>query len=699
MKNTLTLFIFFIIGTINAQIINIPDANFKAKLVSATSSNNVAQDLNYNSIVIDTNGNGEIEESEALVVNTLDVSNSNIASIDGIQYFTNLVNLVCNSNLISFINVSQLYNLLALDCSYNNLSSITLGNLPHFFALRVNSNNLSSIDFSDLPNLETVYAALNQLINVDFSNNYHLTYVDFFNNNLQYVNLKNGNTQNPENFGVSSFNYQNNPNLQFICANDNFVSILQTVINSTQGVPNNVVVSSYCSFTPGGTFYTIQGTTKYDQNINGCDAADSNFANLKINATDGTTTGTLIANTSGNYTLPVSAGTHTILPILENSSYFTISPSATSITFPTTASPFVQNFCISPNGVHNDLAVELIPTGNVNPGYDSQYILKYQNKGTQMQSGSVNFTFQDAVLDVVTINPLATTTAFNSLSWNFNNLQPFEARQIVINLNANTPLESPPVNSGDVLNFNASINGLTDETPADNTVVVNQTASNSFDPNDKTCLEGSTINPSKIGDFVHYRISFENNGTANAQNVVVKDLIDTAKFDISSLQFVYSSHSCITKISNVNKVEFIFEGINLPFNDANNDGYIVFKIKSKATLTVGDQITNNASIYFDYNAPITTNTVTSTYQALANVAFDFDTYFTLSPVPAKEYLNINNKQQIAIKSISVYNVLGQLVLTFINPNNTIDVSNLNSGNYILKVWVDNKESIVKFVKE
>jgi hypothetical protein len=194
-------------------------------------------------------------------------------------------------------------------------------------------------------------------------------------------------------------------------------------------------------------------------------------------------------------------------------------------------------------------------------------------------------------------------------------------------------------------------------------------------------------------------IRFENNGTANAQNVVVKDIIDVTKFDISTLQFVYSSHSCITRISNGNRVEFIFEGINLPFNDANNDGYIVFKIKSKTTLVVGDQITNNANIYFDYNAPITTNTATSTYQTLANVAFDFGNYFVVSPVPAKDYLNITNKQQIGIKSVSVYNMLGQLVLTVINPSNTLDVSNLKSGSYILKVITENGVLNTKFSKK
>ena len=667
MKNVITLFIFFLMGSINAQIINFTDANFKAKLIA---------------LGVDTNLDNNIQESEALVITILNLSNSNISILEGIQHFTNLEILSANYNTISTIDISQLTNLFSFECINNNLISINIGNLPQLFVLRINSNNLSNIDLSGLPNLQSIYAGNNQLNSIDVSNNFFFQWGDFINNNLQYVILKNGNF---DNYALDSYNYQNNPNLQFICVNDNFVTDVQTIINTTVGVPSNVVVSSYCSFTPGGIFYTIQGTTKYDQANDGCDASDTNFANLKINLTDGTNSGTVIANSSGNYTLPVSAGTHSMTPVLENPSYFTISPSTTSVTFPTATSPFTQDFCISPNGVHNDLSVELIPITKAKPGFDSQYKIKYKNKDTQTQSGSVNLTFQDAVQDVVATNPTATTSVINTLTWSFSNLQPFETREISIVLNVNSSVETPAVNSGDALSFSATIVGLTDETPTDNTVVVNQTVSNSFDPNDKNCLEGSTISPSKIGDYVHYMIRSENSGTDIAQNVVIKDIIDDTKFEISTLQFVDSSHSCITKISNGNRVEFIFEEINLPFNDANNDGYIVFKIKSKSTLVVGDQITNNANIYFDYNAPIATNIATSTYQALNNIDFSFDDYFTLSPVPAKDFLNITSKQQVEIKSISVYNMLGQLVQTFINPSNTIDVSILKSGSYILKI--------------
>jgi Zn-dependent M32 family carboxypeptidase len=92
-----------------------------------------------------------------------------------------------------------------------------------------------------------------------------------------------------------------------------------------------------------------------------------------------------------------------------------------------------------------------------------------------------------------------------------------------------------------------------------------QTVVNSFDPNDKTCLEGSTIPPSAVGKYVHYMIRFENKGTAEAQNVVVKDMIDTSKFDISSLVVTQGSHPFVTRITETNKVEFIFEKYQFTF--------------------------------------------------------------------------------------------------------------------------------------
>lgn len=657
MKKIIALFIFFLIGSVNAQIINFSDANLKAKLLSASLTNTVATDINHNPIIIDTNADGEIQVNEALLVYSLNVSSSNISSLQGLNHFTNLIELYCQNNILTTLDVAANTNLYYINCNSNLLTTIDTSTLSDLgFGLSCNDNLLTDLNLKGI-----------------------------------------GNTFQYQQNGLA---YANNPNLNYISIRDNIPALASYIqdINLVLEM-DDCVVNSYCSFTPGGTTYTIHGSTRYDENANGCDPDDINFAHLKINLTDGSNSGTVIANGSGNYTLPVSAGTHTITPVLENPTYFNISPVTINVSFPATVSPFIQNFCLSSNGTHNDLAVELIPITTARTGYDSQYKIKYTNKGTHTQSGSVSFTFQDAVLDVVSSNPAATTTAPNTMTWSFTNLQPFESREISVVLNLNSPVETPPLNSGDVLAFNASVIGLTDETPADNDIIVNQLVSNSFDPNDKTCLEGAVIHPSKIGDYVHYMIRFENSGTANAQNIVVKDVIDSTKFDMASLQFVDGSHSCFTRISNTNQVEFIFEGINLPYDDANNDGYVVFKIKSKSTLVVGDQISNDANIYFDYNAPIVTNTAISTFQLLSTGDFDFNNYFTLSPNPASNILTINTQTDIQITAINIYNNLGQLVRAAIGQNNEIDVAQLKAGVYFIRITSDKGIANSSFIKE
>ena len=488
--------------------------------------------------------------------------------------------------------------------------------------------------------------------------------------------------------------------MDYICANDDQIDTYEFIKNSCGYT--NCHVNSYCSFTPGGTFYTIQGNQKLDSNKNGCDANDFIIPNLKYTITNGTTTGSLISNASGNYSIPVQAGTHTISPVLENPTYFTVSPTTVNVTFPTQTSPFTQNFCIAANGAKPDLEVTLLPLQPARPGFDAKYKLVYKNKGNTIQSGSVNLSFNDPILDLIVANPVATSQTTNNLSWNFNALQPFETREISFTMNVNSPQETPAVNNGAILAYTAAITSVVvDETPTDDTFTFNQTVVGSYDPNDKTCIEGSVITPALIGQYVHYTIRFENTGTFAAENVVIKDMIDLTKFDISTLVPTSASHSYTTRISDGNKVEFIFENINLPFDDANNDGYIAFKIKTKPTLVVNDSFSNEASIFFDYNFPIVTNKAISTFKTLGTPDFDFARYFSVYPNPATTILNIATKELINTQSMQVYNTLGQLVLAIPNAEkvSNVDVFNLKTGNYFIQIKTDKGSSSSKFVKE
>ncbi|KAF2337635.1 DUF7619 domain-containing protein [Flavobacterium nitrogenifigens] len=631
---------------------------------------------------------------------TFNCSVNKLISLD-VTSLTNLSYFYCGDNLLSTLFVNNLTNLGVIDCTQNKLTSLDLTNLVKLTRLECSKNEITSLDFKSMNseyNDFVLFCAQNKFSTLDLSSLKRISSLYCpYNPLLETINIKNGGKY-PDN--DTNLDFSNNPNLNYICQDDNEIYLVQDQIQK-YGY-KNCTVNSYCSFVPGGKIYIIDTKNRFDTNNNGCDELDIVFPNLKLKVSGEIGSDNYFYNNLGTSSIPVPEGNYTLTPILENPDYYTVSPESVVIDFPSQVSPFKQSFCVISKGSHTDLEISILPVTTSVPGFDSKFKIVFKNKGNFTQSGTVKFKFNDAVLDYISTNIIFSTHVGNDISWNFSNLLPFESREIDVTFRLNKPTDTPALNSGDVLNFTAEIlSQSNDETPNDNTFTLNQTVVGSYDPNDKICLEGEVITPSLIGEYVHYMIRFENTGTYKAQNIVVKDMIDLSKFDISTLVPTSSSHSFVTKISEGNKVEFIFEGINLPFDDATNDGYIAFKIKTKPTLKVDDSFTNDANIYFDYNFPILTNKATSTFKStLTTQDFDFSNYFALYPNPSSQILNISKTENIDIQSFEIYDVLGQIVLAIPNAKITssIDISRLRAGNYFIKVKSDKGSASMKFIK-
>lgn len=618
-------------------------------------------------------------------------SNNQLTAMD-VTGLNNLVYLMCNYNQLTTITLNNLPQLGILQCAHNQLTSLTVTNLPVLNGLDCSYNLLPALTLNNLPNSLNLNCNNNLLVNLNLNNVPGLYSLYCNNNQLTslLIKISNGSFE----YEVGGLGFSGNPNLAYICADPLLFPTIQTKIS--QYGYFNCTVNSYCTFVPAGTSYTIQGNAKYDSNVNGCDATDLLIPNMKFTVTNGSVNATMISSTAGNYSTPVSGGSTVMTPKFENPTYFNVSPSSATISFPTQASPFTQNFCVVKNGTHNDLEVTLLPIGNAVPGFDVSYKIIYKNKGTNTQSGTVNLSFDDTVLDLISSNPTVSNQQTDYLTWNFTNLAPFETREISVILNLNSPTETPAVNSGAILAYAASISGAMDETPNDNSALLRQTVVNAYDPNDKTCLEGTTVSPGMAGQYVHYIIRFENNGTANAQNIVVKDVIDTAKFDVATLIPIKGSHSFETRISNTNTVEFIFQNINLPFDNANNDGYVAFKIKTKSNLTVGDTFSNSANIYFDYNAPIVTNTYVTNISTLG-IHENEANKLLIYPNPVKDILYFNTEENVT--KVEVYDIAGRILSSNAAVGNKVNLSGLTTGNYILKVYTENGITNAKIIKE
>lgn len=447
----------------------------------------------------------------------------------------------------------------------------------------------------------------------------------------------------------------------------------------------------------GEDYYYLVGQNKFDSDNNGCTSTDINYPFLKYEVTNGTQTNYHIANYTGSYSIAMTEGNHTVTPKIENPSYFTITPASVDLTFPTSSNPQQQDFCIAANGIHQDLEIIVLPLNIARPGFAAQYKITYKNKGNVIVSGQVSLNFLNNVMTFDISTPTATPIA-NALTWNYSDLWPFESREITVNFNLNTPTANPPLNAGDILSLTATITPETaDEMPSDNTFILNQAVVNSYDPNDKTCLEGSTVSEEYVGKYVHYMIRFENTGNANAVNITVKDVIDQSKFDLTSIVPLSGSHPFATKIKD-NTVSFVFENINLPFSDATNDGYVLFKIKLKEELSAGDTFTNQAEIYFDYNYPIITNNSSTTIESSMSVA-DFKTNsVVIYPNPATDFISIADSQRIL--KVEIYSFDGRLVKSILYPSeNRVDVSMLINGQYIVKSDNGSEKHISKLIKK
>jgi len=171
--------------------------------------------------------------------------------------------------------------------------------------------------------------------------------------------------------------------------------------------------------------------TQLDINNDGCDASDPiiPFLNIELGNGPATLVPAVTSNSVGVYNLYVAqAGDYTVQPFLENPSYFNISPN-----FPSVNIPFIDNgtttqdFCLTANGIIADAEVVIAPIEPSRPGFDAVYQLVYKNKGNQSLSGSISFEYDDAVLDFVSSTEIPDAQSTGLLTYNFNNLLPFES--------------------------------------------------------------------------------------------------------------------------------------------------------------------------------------------------------------------------------------------------------------------------------
>ncbi len=352
------------------------------------------------------------------------------------------------------------------------------------------------------------------------------------------------------------------------------------------------------------------------------------------------------------------------------------------------------NFPVTIAQVYNDVAVTIVPVNAPRPGFTYTNKVIYTNLGNQnIANGSLTFT-KDAAVTIATVSQPGVIYTPTGFTYDFTNLVPFESRTIDVTLQVPAV---PVVNAGDFLTNSVAVVPVAGDIHVENdSSSMTQLVINGYDPNDKMESRGPEILHATFtsDDYLYYTVRFENTGNASAINIRVNDVLD-AQLDESSLRMVSASHA-YTMDRVDNNLTWRFDNINLPVSVQNTNigkGYITFKVKPNAGYAIGDIIQNTASIYFDFNPPIITNTFTTEFTApLSNPDFDA-TSFVIHPNPSSEMVSVSlHNSSDTISKIQVVDMLGKTILTVleVNSNQTqVPIESVSKGIYFVEVTTEN----------
>ncbi|MDR2572489.1 MAG: protein kinase [Oscillospiraceae bacterium] len=167
-------------------------------------------------------------------ITSLNVSDRNITSLAGIEFFTDLEYLTCPHNKLTGLDLSDLQNLIFLDFTYNNLTTIDFSSNLRLVEIHCADNQLTKLDLKSNIELTFLNVGANRLTELDLSNNTRLKHLISYGNQFTEIDFSNNTlieTINVENNLLTELDVSNNPNLRILHCKGNRLTMLDVSKN------------------------------------------------------------------------------------------------------------------------------------------------------------------------------------------------------------------------------------------------------------------------------------------------------------------------------------------------------------------------------------------------------------------------------------------------------------------------------------
>ncbi|MBQ8568200.1 MAG: hypothetical protein IJ446_03180, partial [Oscillospiraceae bacterium] len=130
-----------------------------------------------------------LSQSEINNISRIDLENSEVKSLQGIEYLTAVTAIYCYNSSLTTLKLNDNKMLKLINVSGCQLTSLDLSNNPNLTTIFCQDNNLTELNVNGCTALSSLYFSNNKLESIDLSDNNALTHLMCNNNQLKELDL------------------------------------------------------------------------------------------------------------------------------------------------------------------------------------------------------------------------------------------------------------------------------------------------------------------------------------------------------------------------------------------------------------------------------------------------------------------------------------------------------------------------------